>query len=60
MIQRNWEFGSALTKLLNFGGEGFEPTNPHSVRHWAKVEKSGTQKQELFIRQASWLGGQNF
>jgi hypothetical protein len=27
---RNWEFGSALSKLLNFGGgEGvFEPPNP--------------------------------
>jgi hypothetical protein len=22
---RNWEFGSALIKLLNFGGGGFEP-----------------------------------
>jgi hypothetical protein len=26
---RNWEFGSALSKLRNnFGGGGFEPPNP--------------------------------
>jgi hypothetical protein len=24
----NWEFGSALSKLRNFGGEGVEPPNP--------------------------------
>jgi hypothetical protein len=29
---QNWEFGSALSKLRNFGG--FEPPNPPSVRHW--------------------------
>ena len=33
---RNWEFGSALSKLRNFG-EGFEPPNPPSVRHWCRV-----------------------
>jgi hypothetical protein len=25
---RNWEFGSALSKLWNFGGGGVEPPNP--------------------------------
>jgi hypothetical protein len=25
---RNWEFGSALSTLRNFGGGGFEPHNP--------------------------------
>jgi hypothetical protein len=29
---RNWEFGSALSKLRNFGGVG--PPKPPSVRHW--------------------------
>jgi hypothetical protein len=27
-IPRNWEFGSALAKLRNFGGGGFEPPKP--------------------------------
>jgi hypothetical protein len=30
---RNWEFGSALSKLQNFGGGGVEHPNPPSVRH---------------------------
>jgi hypothetical protein len=35
---RNWEFGSALSKLRNFGGRGFEPPNgPLSVRHWPQI-----------------------
>jgi hypothetical protein len=33
---RNWEFGSALSKLRNFGG-GVNPPNPSSVRHWFRV-----------------------
>jgi hypothetical protein len=32
---RNWQFGSALSKLRNFGGEGgLNPPTPPSVRHW--------------------------
>jgi hypothetical protein len=31
-IPQKWEFGSALAKLLNFGG-GFEPHATPSVRH---------------------------
>ena len=35
---RNWEFGSALSKLRNLGGGGFEhPKSPPSVRHWLCV-----------------------
>jgi hypothetical protein len=33
---RNWEFGSALSKLRNFGGRGVEPPPP-SVCHWRRV-----------------------
>jgi hypothetical protein len=32
-LLRNWEFGSALSKLWNLGG-GVNPTKPLSVRHW--------------------------
>jgi hypothetical protein len=31
-FSRNWEFGSALSKFLNFGGGGVERPAP-SVRH---------------------------
>jgi hypothetical protein len=30
----NWEFGSALSTLRNFGGWGLNPPNPPSLRHW--------------------------
>jgi hypothetical protein len=34
---RNWEFGSTLSKLWNFGGGGVEPSKPPSVRHcWTR------------------------
>jgi hypothetical protein len=33
----NWEFGSALSKLQNFGGGGVEPPNAPSVRHWSET-----------------------
>jgi hypothetical protein len=36
-IQRNWEFGSALSKLRNFGGPGGLIPNPLSVRHCSVV-----------------------
>jgi hypothetical protein len=31
---QNWEFGSALSKLRNFGGGGVWNPNPPSGRHW--------------------------
>jgi hypothetical protein len=31
---RNWEFGSALSKLWNFGGGGWTPQTTPSVHHW--------------------------
>jgi len=32
------EFGSILEGLRNFGGGGFEPPKPPSVRHWYTVK----------------------
>jgi hypothetical protein len=39
---RNWEFGSALSELRNFGeGGGVEPPKlSHSVRHWVQITVS--------------------
>jgi hypothetical protein len=36
---RNWEFGSALSKLRSFGGEEFEPppNSPRLVRHCSMI-----------------------
>jgi hypothetical protein len=34
---RNWEFGSALSKLRNFGGRGFEIPNTPSERYWCPL-----------------------
>ena len=34
---RNWEFGSALSKLRNFGWGGLNTPNPPSVRHWIQL-----------------------
>jgi len=35
MVFHNWVvFGTILEGLRNFGGGGFEPPNPPSVRHW--------------------------
>jgi hypothetical protein len=34
---RNWEFGSALSKLRNFGGGGLNPPNPSLVTPLAMV-----------------------
>jgi hypothetical protein len=42
-IPRNWEFGSALSKLRNFG-EGLNPPTPppnFSVRQWGKETGGG-------------------
>jgi hypothetical protein len=49
-IPRNWEFGSALEKLRNFGGgEGVEPqTSPPSVRPY--VSESLFNRKELPIK----------
>jgi hypothetical protein len=40
-IPRNCEFGSALSKLRNFGGRGVESPKPPSVRHWSKTLCAG-------------------
>jgi hypothetical protein len=44
-IPRNWEFGSALAKLRNFGG-GVKLPNPRSVLHCSKpfVDSQGVGK----------------
>jgi hypothetical protein len=55
---RNWEFGSALSKLLNFG-EAFEPTQPppHSVRHWMEVVVAGLKVLHGRLRQVTSVQG---
>jgi hypothetical protein len=48
-IPRNWEFGSALAKLWNFGGGGVStPKNPPSVRHMIEViGRCGRRRRKL-------------
>jgi hypothetical protein len=36
----NWEFGSALSKLQNFGGGGVKPPNPSLSRYATGKEHS--------------------
>jgi hypothetical protein len=41
-IPRNGEFGSAFSKLRNFGGGLTSPT-PSSVHHWPRVSKQSKE-----------------
>ena len=41
----NWEFGSALSKLRNFGGWGLNTPNPPLVRHWCRACAGLTQRR---------------
>jgi hypothetical protein len=44
---RTWEFGSALSKLQNFGGGGgFQPLTP-SVSHCETARYSGTSANQF-------------
>jgi hypothetical protein len=50
---RNWELGSALSKLRNFGGGVFEPPQlppPPSVRHWFGLKVPRLRPLVLLIR----------
>jgi hypothetical protein len=48
---RNWEFGSAFSKLQNFGVGVLNPPQPPSVRHWVPpLQRHNLTSQETWTQ----------
>jgi hypothetical protein len=54
-IPWNWEFGSALAKLQNFGGGGVEPQNPlrYATDYTGRVAQPSAGRVLLFCTDVS-------
>jgi hypothetical protein len=53
-IPWNWEFGSALAKLRNFG---VEPPKHPSIRHWLQLTETAvlsSEKAKVRVEWATW------